>query len=55
MSILRDGQKSIRIILPKALYERLKKECVDHGDISKLIRKLLIKHLKSIEDIDDRT
>jgi hypothetical protein len=50
MSILRDGQKSIRIILPAALYERLKKECVDHGDISKLIRKLLVKYLQSIKE-----
>jgi hypothetical protein len=51
MSILRDGQKSIRIILPKALYDRLKKECVDHGDISKLIRKLLLRHLESLKEI----
>jgi hypothetical protein len=50
MSILRDGQKSIRIVLPAILYERLKAECPDHGDLSKLVRKLLIKYLTSIKE-----
>ena len=50
MSIIRDGQKSIRIVLPANLYERLKKECPDHGDLSKLIRKLLVKYLQSIKE-----
>lgn len=50
MSLLRDGQKSIRIVLPANLYERLKKECPDHGDLSKLVRKLLVKYLASIKE-----
>ena len=54
MSILKDGQKSLRVVLPDDLYNRLKKECPDHGDMSKLIRKLLIKHLEGLEEDHDR-
>ena len=50
MSILKDGQKSIRVVLPEHVYERLKNECPSHGDMSKLIRQLLIKYLSSLEE-----
>lgn len=53
MSIVKDGQKSVRVVLPEDLYNVLKKECPDHGDLSKLIRKLIIKHLEGLRD-DDR-
>lgn len=53
MSIVKDGQKSVRVVLPEDLYKVLKKECPDHGDLSKLIRKLIIKHLEGLRD-DDR-
>ena len=36
--------------MPEALYEELKIECPEHGQISQLIRKLLLKHLKSLQD-----
>ena len=42
-------QRSIRIALPEELYEELKRTCQDHGDLSKLVRQLLIKYLKSLE------
>lgn len=48
MSIVKDGQKSLRIVLPQELYDRLKKECPDYGDMSKLMRKLLIKYLEDL-------
>jgi hypothetical protein len=51
MSLVKHGQKSMRVVLPEALYNRLKRECPDHGDISKLIRKLLIKHLEQLRDL----
>ena len=44
-------QRSIRVALPEVLYEKLKVECQEHGDLSKLVRQLLIKHLKGIEGI----
>lgn len=50
MSLVKNGQKSIRIVLPEALYNRLKEECPDHGDLSKLVRRLIIKYLKDIHD-----
>ena len=41
--------KPIRIVIPDELYKRLKAECRDHGDISKLVRKLLVKYLDMME------
>lgn len=46
----KEPQKSIRIVLPLRLYERMKKECPDHGNISQLIRGLLLKYLNSLEN-----
>jgi hypothetical protein len=51
MSIVKQGQKSIRVVLPDKIYERLKRECPDYGDMSKLVRKLLIKHLEALNDL----
>lgn len=51
MSILKNGQKSVRVVLPEDLYNQLKKECPDHGDLSKLVRKLIIKHLEGLIDL----
>ena len=42
-------QHPIRIVVNDALYERLKQECSDHGDVSKLVRKLLTKYLDMME------
>jgi hypothetical protein len=36
--------------MPEALYEKLKLVAPEHGDISTLIRDLLIKYLASRED-----
>ena len=52
MSLLKDGQKSMRVVLPVEIYNRLKKECPDHGDMSKLVRKLIVKHLEQLEPHD---
>lgn len=49
MSLVKDGQKSVRVVLPSSMYEKLKQECPDHGDMSKLIRNLLRRHLKALE------
>lgn len=48
MSLLKEGQKSVRIVLSDALYQAVKSECPDHGDLSRLVRNLLKKHLRSI-------
>lgn len=48
VSKVKNGQKSIRIVMPLSLYEKLKEECQDHGDISKLVRKLIRKHLETL-------
>jgi hypothetical protein len=50
MSIVKEGQKSVRVVLPITLYNKVKKECRDHGDISKLVRKLLVKHFEALKE-----
>ena len=50
MAKLKADQKSMRIVLPEALYDKLRIETPEHGDISKLIRRLLIKYLDSVAD-----
>ena len=45
----KEPQKSIRVVLPLTLYTKMKVECQDHGEISRLIRKLLIKYLTNLE------
>jgi len=47
-NIMKEGQKSIRIIMADDLYEALKLECQEHGDVSRLIRRLIKKHLESL-------
>ena len=42
-------QRSIRVAMPEALYEKLKGIAPEHGDISKLIRDLLLKYLAAAE------
>lgn len=42
-------QRSIRIAMPEALYEKLKAAAPEHGDLSKLIRDLIIKFLNAQE------
>ena len=44
-----EEQKPIRVLLPQALYKRLKLQCPDHGMLSQLIRRLLEKHLTNVE------
>ena len=55
MSIVKHGQKSLRVVLPDKLYEQLKKECPDYGDMSKLIRKLLTKYLDDLHHEEDKS
>ena len=43
------GARAIRVLLPDALYQQVKKQCPDHGMISQLIRALLEKHLRGLE------
>ena len=40
-----ENLKSIRVIMPLELYNELKGRCIDHGDISKLVRRLLKAYL----------
>lgn len=47
--IQKPGQKSIRIILDEALYNRFKEVTPDYGDISRIIRKLLRQYVKKAE------
>lgn len=41
--------KALRVVIDLALYEELKSKCIDHGDISRLIRYLLREWLKRPE------
>lgn len=45
MSIVKNGQKSIRVVLDEGLYQAIKKQYPEHGELSQLVRKLLIKHI----------
>ena len=36
--------------MPEELYEELKNECPEHGQISLLVRQLLIKHLSKLKE-----
>ena len=42
----KENSKSLRVVLDLALYEELKSKCIDHGDISRLVRYLLRDWLK---------
>ena len=42
-------QRSIRIAMPEAMYIKLKLVAPEHGDISKLIRDLLLKYIAGQE------
>lgn len=53
MSLVKEGQKSVRVVLPVVLYNKLKRECPDHGDMSKLVRKLLQKHFEALKEEKD--
>jgi metal-responsive CopG/Arc/MetJ family transcriptional regulator len=55
MSNLKTKQKSLRIVIPEALYNRIKMECTEYGDISKLIRQLLIKYLEQLRDLHEES
>lgn len=47
-------QKSLRIVIPLDLYAQVKVACPEHGQISQLVRALLMKHfLQLAEAIDD--
>lgn len=46
-------QRSIRIALPHDLYDKLKEECPEHGDLSRLVRDLLIKHLAKLSEANE--
>lgn len=43
-------QKSIRIVIPTTLYNRLKAQCSRYGDMSALIRKILEQKIKEMEE-----
>lgn len=42
-------QRSIRIAMPEAMYQKLKAIACEHGDISKLVRDLLLKYIAAQE------
>ena len=42
----KENSKALRVVLDLALYEELKAKCIDHGDISRLVRFLLREWLK---------
>lgn len=46
---LLEKNRNIRIVVPKDLYDRLKDLCPEHGQLSQLVRKLIIKHLENSE------
>jgi len=43
-------QKSLRIVIPLELYAQVKLACPEHGQISQLVRALLIKHFLQLAD-----
>lgn len=47
---LPETQRSIRVALPEPLYQELKSYCKSHGELSQLVRSLLIKYLKEAND-----
>lgn len=42
-------QRSIRIAMPEAMYQKLKEVAPEHGDVSKLVRDLLLKYIAAQE------
>jgi len=42
-------QKSVRVVLPEEMYNRLKRITQDHGDISRIVRSLLRQFIKKAE------
>jgi len=42
-------QRSIRVAMPESLYQKLKAVAPEHGDVSKLIRDLLLKYIAAQE------
>ena len=42
----KENSKSLRVVLDLDLYQELKSKCIDHGDISRLVRYLLREWLK---------
>ena len=50
--VKKEIQKSVRVVLPVKMYNRLKDECPEHGDLSRLVRVLLNRHLKALEEGD---
>lgn len=42
----KETQKSVRVVLPKKLYDDVKDRCLDYGDLSRVVRHLLKKWLK---------
>lgn len=49
MSLLKPGQKSIRVVLSEETYQKLKLMCEEHGDLSRLVRALIHKHIREFE------
>ena len=45
-----ETQKSLRIVIPLELYSRVKEACPEHGQISQLVRALLLKHFLQHEE-----
>jgi hypothetical protein len=43
MSLVKENQKSVRVVLNQKLYDDVKARCLDYGDISKIVRHLLRK------------
>lgn len=50
----KETQKSVRVVLPLAMYNKLKKRCRQHGDMSDIVRRLLREWLKKPESEEER-
>jgi hypothetical protein len=53
MSLVKAGQKSVRVVLSLEMYNRVKSQCDEHGDISRLIRSLIRKHFAGLDKGDE--
>ena len=47
---IEEPSRAIRVLLPDALYKQVKNQCPDHGMISQLIRALLEKYVRGMEE-----
>lgn len=54
-TVNQDIQKSLRVVLPLDLYDKVKAACPEHGQISQLIRALLSKYLSQVMESENES